>query len=67
MNDICPNNRQIRCEQQNGCDRCGWNPKVVEKRKAQILGTVEVYDETRQKVIGRVKWPVLGCMSDQYG
>lgn len=65
--------KRISCEYNQGvwcsspdCSRCGWNPEVEERRKTKLLGTVEVYDEDRQRVIGRVKWPVLGCMEDQY-
>ena len=66
MNGECKHNRGVICDG-GDCSECGWDPTVVAKRKAEATGMVEVYDETRQKVIGKVKWPVLGCMSDQYG
>ena len=61
----CKYNRYIICDG-SACSRCGWDPAVAAKRKAEATGMVEVYDETRQEVIGKVRWPVLGCMSDQY-
>ena len=61
----CKYNLAVACETAD-CDRCGWNPEVTSRRKARITGTVEVYDETRRKTIGRMKWPVLGELQDAY-
>lgn len=61
----CKHNQAVSCDG-GECDRCGWNPEVASRRMARITGTVEVYDETRQKTIGRMKWPVLGEMQDAY-
>lgn len=61
----CKHNQAVVCET-GDCGRCGWNPEVAARRKARITGTVEVYDETRRKTVGRVKWPVLGDPLDAY-
>jgi hypothetical protein len=36
----CPYNDGCHCDQyqRTRCYRCGWNPKVAEKRIAKILG-----------------------------
>ena len=62
---ICKHNSYVRCDGAD-CGRCGWNPDVAAKRINKATGTVEVYDETTQKVVGRMLWPVLGCDSDKY-
>lgn len=31
--DDCVYNSSIECNNRNGCLKCGWNPKVFEKRK----------------------------------
>lgn len=72
---ICEHNYAVRCAGK-GCERCGWNPAVEAQRKASAAGEealqkastvkVDVYDETQQKVVGSMLWPVLGEKSDQY-
>lgn len=32
----CTFNRNIQCNSQGNCDRCGWNPVVSEKRLEKI-------------------------------
>lgn len=32
----CKYNKNINCMEKNECYRCGWNPKVEEKRKMKI-------------------------------
>lgn len=71
--EICEYNDAVRCAGKV-CERCGWNPAVEARRKhvppagmmfnATVM--VDIYDETRQKVVGSIPWPVLGEMSDQY-
>lgn len=61
----CKYNSYVRCDGAD-CGRCGWNPDVAAKRIHKATGTVEVYDETMQKVVRRMLWPVLGCDSDKY-
>ena len=65
MTGECKHNHAVVCDG-GDCSKCGWDPKVAAKRKAEVTGKVAVYDETRQKVIGKVEWPVLGCMADKY-
>ena len=39
----CPYNEGCQCTsyQRVGCYRCGWNPKVAQKRSEKILGKME--------------------------
>ena len=39
----CPRNIAVECADQTQCARCGWNPKVAEKRLANII------EERKQK------------------
>ena len=32
---VCPHNEECRCRSRD-CWRCGWNPKVAEKRRAKL-------------------------------
>lgn len=73
---ICRYNIGVRCDDAD-CSRCGWYPSVEDRRLSKIRGEepresvqhklVEVYDETTQRVVGKMKWPVLGAMEDMYG
>lgn len=73
---ICDYNDGVRCDGAE-CSRCGWSPAVEARRLSRIRGEepresvqhklVEVYDETTQRVVGKMKWPVLGAMEDMYG
>ena len=33
---ICPHNYEVDCDKMT-CDRCGWNPKVAEKRVHEVM------------------------------
>lgn len=34
--DICPYNEGVACREPKMCGKCGWNPEVMEARKATI-------------------------------
>lgn len=73
----CDYNIWVQCDSSD-CSTCGWNPSVKEHRLDTIRKTnprtsgkrvtkqVEVFDETTRKTVGRIAWPVLGCMEDKY-
>lgn len=33
----CPTNEAVICPDHSKCSRCGWNPKVSEKRLAAVI------------------------------
>jgi hypothetical protein len=33
----CPNNDAVICPDHSNCARCGWNPKVAEKRHDAVV------------------------------
>ena len=39
MTRICPYNYEVDCEASK-CDRCGWNPKVAQKRVQEVMKTL---------------------------
>lgn len=43
--DACKYNKAVVCEENNDCNKCGWNPEVDEIRKAW----------TRDKIIKEIK------------
>lgn len=43
-NDCCKHNAWIQCEEQQ-CENCGWNPEVVQARKAKIFSELIIRDE----------------------
>lgn len=44
----CKFNKAIMCDGETKCSHCGWNPKVIEKRKAASLERI-VADLKRTK------------------
>ncbi len=38
--ETCPHNEACQCDrwQRALCHRCGWNPKVAQKRFAKLMG-----------------------------
>lgn len=71
----CKFNLAIDCDGSD-CSRCGWCPAVKERRlkdrgieikEAEATHKlVEVYDETQQRTVGKIWWPVFIHKEDTY-
>lgn len=76
---ICDYNIGVQCDGSD-CSRCGWCPSVEERRLSNLRGpdtltaekadktykTVDVYDETTERKVGTLSWPVFIHKEDAY-
>ena len=63
--DICIYNKRVECDDHK-CDRCGWNPTVVEERmdvisgkqkqyRIPVAGYCEVWARSPEEAVGKAK------------
>ena len=75
----CSYNIGVQCDGSE-CSRCGLCPSVEERRLSNLRGpdaltaekadkvykTVDVYDETTERKVGTLSWPVFIHKEDAY-